>query len=460
MNELPRRGERLERAVVIGGSIAGLLAARVVAPWFRDVIVVEKDAVPEGVATRQTVPQEHHVHLLLQRGKAIMDRLFPGFLRELEDEGAVVADLSHDILWFQAGVWKSRWPTGIEAHYCTRTLVEALLRRRLRHDAPNVRLVDKARIAGLGIAVGEGRITSTELRQDDGVARTLPVNLVVDAAGRGSRMPQWLEQLGYPKPEEELVAARLGYVSRLYQRSPDYQDKWKALLVFPKTPQDRRLAVISPIEGDRWLVTAGGWLDAYPAADEASFLAFLQALPVPDAYDVVSRATPAGDLKSFKMTGGVRRRYERLPRWPEGLVVLGDALCNFNPLYSQGMSVCAITCEALEAGMPSLVLGELTSKALQSRLSAAVDQAWDKAKASDARFPEIGGAPGIKGRALALYFDGLTRATATHRDAMVASLRVTNLLDDDRTLFRPRIAMQALAGAFQVMLHANAGASP
>jgi 2-polyprenyl-6-methoxyphenol hydroxylase-like FAD-dependent oxidoreductase len=424
-------------ALVIGGSIAGLLASRILSDHFAKVTVVERDDLPNTPTPRRAVPQEYHVHLLLQRGKRIIEDLFPGLMAELEAQGALVADLSHDVKCFQAGRWKGRWKTGITAHYCTRTLLEYVLRRRVR-AIPSVQLFDRseAQPVFLGPEVIGAKIIA--IGGSDRFERT---DLVVDASGRGSKSAHWLKDAGLTDVPTEEIITKLGYVSAPFLPSTGTPRDWKVLLCLPRLPQDKRMAVISPVEGGRWMVTAGAWFDQQPEPDHRGLLNYLRALPVPDLFEAVQSASPLDQPRRFRMLGGLRRRYDLVSRWPSGYLVIGDAVCSINPIYSQGMSVSALQAEAM--GKAIALHGDDLG-AVQRAICAAVETPWQQAAAVEHRFDGIGPAPGLAERLKRRYFDRL--AELSHTDPFVAMtmLKVNNLIAPADSLTCPDMVLRAI----------------
>lgn len=412
--------------------MAGLLAAAVLARHFDQVEVLEQDTLNGDDEPRDKVPQAHHVHLLLQRGKQAMEALLPGFLSELERQGSVIADLSHDVKWFHAGRWKNRWPTGLTAHYCTRTLLEQTLRRRVATIA-NVRLKQQIRVDRLRSlserVIGVEAVTANE-------HFSLDADFTVDASGRGSRLEEWLTAAGFQPPARELVPTHLGYVSRIYKARNDLRDKWRVLLIFPRLPADRRLCVISPIEGDRWMVTLGGWFGSYPEVSPSAFEAFVRSLPVPEAWNALSGAEPLGSPRRYTMIGGQRRTIDPALPWPEGFVVTGDALCSFNPIYSQGMTVCALEAEALAGEIRNYQAGICDIRALQQKIVAAATISWEQAKAQELRFPELSASLSLMQRIRFWYVDRLIDASAFDRRVLKSMLEVNNLVVPPSTIFQ------------------------
>lgn len=443
-------------AIVIGASITGVMSAKILSQHFAKVILIDKDAMPDAAAPRNTVPQEHHVHLLLHRGRQNMERLFPGFLAGLEDDGAQVVDLSHGVKWHLAGRWKNRWPTGVTAHYCSRTLVEHHLRRRaLQLDG--VELRQHCNVQDPIWNADNNRIIGLRVTRPDGSEEQIAADLVLDASGRGSAAPAWLRAQNYQEPETEHIVARLGYASRIYQRDPKWAGKWDVLLVTPRLPHDRRMGVISPIEGDRWMVTAGGWLGEFPQADETSFLSFLRDLPVPDIHDAISGSKPLSPVRRFALSGGLRRRYDRLERFPAGFFVLGDAVCSSNPIYSQGMSISSMQVMAFADRVEDFLSGRMTATTLFGHTVAATSSSWEQARSGDERFSEVRGAGVARNRWRDAYFDSLVQASHEDRAVTLALMRNTNLVENAPKLTGPDMVWRTFATTVRRRLNAFVG---
>jgi len=428
-------------AVVIGGNMAGCLSAEILSRSFERVTLIEKGDFYDESCDRKSVPQEHHVHLLLLRGKQILEALFPGFIAELEREGAVEADLGHDVKWYQYGRWKHRYKTGVTAHYCSRRLLDNLIRRRIQRNA---RIHVRSQTVVGDLLQVNGWICGVHL-DVDGKGEALSTDFVIDASGRGSHALQWLQRAGYSHPEaKEQVVTKLGYASRIYRRLPKYVDLWKILLVLPLPPQQRSMGVISLIEGDRWLVTTGGWFGDYPKPDPDQFLAHLAKLPVPDIHRIVSEAEPLSEVFGFGMSGSLRHRFDLFSRWPEGFLVLGDALCSLNPLYSQGMSLCAMEVDCLASNLDSWLAERIGTHHLQCRILSIVTPAWEMAKQEDLRFPETVGERSSSVRWNHWYGKHVGRLSALHRFTLRTQVEVSNLVAPGKRLYHPEIFGQVL----------------
>lgn len=447
---IPRR----DHAIVIGGSMAGLLAARVLADHFARVTLVERDRFPDGPIFRAGVPQSRHAHILLMRGRLLLEQFFPGIVTALRAAGAEIVDWPRDMLWLSPGGWSARYD-GIEMLTGSRELIEWSVRRRVA-ALPGMRFVERCDAAGLVATEDNASIAGVRLRHraatggSEGEAREeeLAADLVVDASGRDSQTPRWLEALGYPAPEQVTINPLLGYASRYYARPADLDLDWRGAL-FSGIPAAPRGAVLLPIEGNRWHVTVAGMGGDYPPTDDDGFLDFLRELRSPLLYDVLRRAEPLSPVVGYRRTENQMRGYERLTRRPERLVVLGDAACAFNPIYGQGMTVAAMSAELLGGCLRERRSdGGLTGLAadFQRRLARITGLAWLLATGEDLRYPTTQGPRPSRATRLAhRYLDRVIAATTDTPHVGRTFLSVAHFLIPPAALFAPRIAYAALA---------------
>ena len=265
------------RALVIGGSIAGLLASRVLSRRFDRVTIVERDRFPGGPTRRNGVLQASHQHIMLRRGTDILERLFPGIRGELVAAGAPLVDMANDAAWLTPFGWGVRFPSELVMLTCSRDLLEWSVRRRVA-ALPKVRFLQSAEVTGLlPAANGVDRVGGVKIRfrgERDGERgeEVLRADLVVDASGRPSRAPRWLKDLGYEPPQESVIDAHLGYTSRLYRIPKGFEPGWKGAYVQLAPPEHTRGGALLPIEGGRWMVTLAGTGGDYPPTDERGFL--------------------------------------------------------------------------------------------------------------------------------------------------------------------------------------------
>jgi flavin-dependent dehydrogenase len=450
---------RHRHAVVVGGSLAGLLAARVLSDHFDRVTLLERDRFSETPAARKGLPQGRHAHALLERGRRIMERFLPGLTGDLVRAGAEPLDFTRDVAWMSPYGWYVRLPGDLLLLASTRDLIDWGVRCRVA-VLPNVCIRQGAHVAGLIRGPGDGaRVTGVRLRSraaDDEVdycGVELAADLVVVADGRSSRLPEWLSELGYEPPEETVVNSFQGYASRLYRPPAAFASDWKALYIQQAPPGDPRGGLVSPVEGGRWLVSLVGGDGDYPPCDEAGFLAFARSLRSPALYEAIAAAEPLTPIAGQRATENRLRHYDRLGRSPDGVVAVGDAVCAFNPVYGQGMTTAALGAEVLDRWLreKSSHRGPGRGRVFQRRLARATAAAWQLSAGADYCFRTTDGPPqGRVARLTGGYLAGVMRA-ATRRPWVRRRLaEVLHLLRPPSALFGPgvlaRLAWDRLAG--------------
>lgn len=445
LSSLPRSRDH---AVVVGGSIAGLLAARVLSEHFKRITIIERDRLPQVPEPRPGVPQGRQGHVLLKRGQEILEQLFPGMHAELTSAGAILASMT-DQPWFTPAGWGVQFLSDLEFVCCSRSLLEWTLRQRVQNIA-NIKIGTAIQVAKL---LPSNDRTSVEgvLTQDRHQTQTLPANLVVDASGRRSAAPNWLVYLGYPMPQETVINAHLGYATRMYKLSPDLERDWQVLFLQAAPPKRLRAGTLFPMEGDRVLVTLWGGDHSYPSAEEADFLAFARALPSPVLAEALESAEPLSPIYCYRGTDNRLCHYDQLPQWPDNFVTLGDAVCACNPVYGQGMTIAALGVMALDQCLTKQLKqqpdGSLTGMAqhFQHQLAQVNATPWMLATSEDYRYSTtIGGSPSTGTWLLHRYIDQVVGVATHHVPTRLIMLEVFNLIKPPYWLFHPRIVGQVL----------------
>ncbi len=439
-----------KHALVIGGSIAGLLAARVLINHFERVTIVERDRLPDQPTPRQGVPQSSHVHVLLTQGQRILSQLFPGLADELTAAGAPTVDWIAD--WLTLGVWgwAPRFPSGLVGHACSRYLLEWMLYRRLAaYD--NLQFLAATQVTELLTDSNKSTVTGVRLRNLEVTqSEELAADLVVDATGRNSSMPKWLVALGYQPPRETVINSFLGYASRWYQRPEGFQADWQGLTVMFKPPDHPGGGVLYPVEGNRWIITLAGIGRDYPPNDEAGFLSFARDLRSPVIYEAIKDAQPLSPVYSYRGTENRLYHYEQLSKLPSGVVVLGDAACAFNPVYGQGMTVAALGALTLDECLHQQLGGEKGSlkgltQRFQKRLALVNANSWLMATGEDLRWPNTeGGQSDRMSRLMQRYIDRVLILSLDHREIYQTFGEVVHMLKDPTALFQAGILSQVL----------------
>ncbi|WP_426756758.1 NAD(P)/FAD-dependent oxidoreductase [Myxococcus sp. Y35] len=441
-------------AVVVGGSMAGLLSARVLADHFEKVLVLERDSLPEAPTARRCVPQGTHVHVMLDAGHRLLERFFPGLLQELQAQGAGLIDSSRDVAWHHFGVWKTRDTSGLPLLVCTRPFLEWSVLRRVR-ALPNVEVREGCSVEGLLTDASRSRVTGVRLRTAGGEA-PLEAALVVEATGRGSRAPQWLEAMGLERPEEEQVHVDLAYTTRLYEPPARFQGEWKVLMQYPCPPASWRSGFISSVEGGRWIVTLNGYFGDHPPTEDEGFLAFARSLRQPDLHAYLREARPLGPLTTHKVKDTRWRHYERLARFPEHWAIVGDAVCAFNPVFGQGMSVAARGAALLDDCLheqarraPGTLEG--VARRFRKRLPDIIRLPWFMGTSLDLQYPQALGRrwPGLG--VVQWYIRRLMERTS--RDAAVHHQfnRVLHLQTGLGAVLQPTVAVPVLADGVRAL---------
>ncbi|WNG40250.1 FAD-dependent oxidoreductase [Archangium violaceum] len=430
-------------AIVYGGSMAGLMAAGVLSRHFERVTLVERDRFPNGPMPRKGVPQAQHVHGLLTRGMDILAGIFPGIREDLESAGAEFLDVVETTAMFGAGSWRPRFHSGVSAASVSRLVLEWVVRQRLQALA-NVRILDGREAMGLKTSGDRTRVTGLQLQvPGGGQEETLEAELVVDTSGRGSRTPQWLEALGYPRVEETRIHVDVGYASRTYRKPSGFEPGWRSLALSPQLPRERRIGILQDIEDNRWLVLVGGWLgDSLSTADDVAFLEFARGLPQPHLYEAIKNAEPLGPIHLYRFPHSQRRHYERMSRFPEGLAVVGDAFCSFNPIYGQGMSTGAMQAEALGECLHQGVRG--ASERYRRRAGEILEGPWALATTGDLGFPEVQGKrpPGFG--LMSWYGNRFQQLAGYDEEAMRTFARVQHMIESPTAMFSPRMVFKVL----------------
>ncbi|MFE7776348.1 NAD(P)/FAD-dependent oxidoreductase [Streptomyces sp. NPDC057445] len=434
-------------AVVIGGGLAGTLAAAACIPYVDKVTIVERDELPDGPVPRKGLPQARHAHMLWSGGARAMEALVPGVTDAWLAAGAHRIPLPTGMVSYSPAGWYRRWHK--ESHFliaCSRDLLDWTVRDRVLKSSA-VRLLtgtEPQRLTGTS-----HRVDGVIVRLPDGAERHLAADLVVDACGRSSRAPQLLHGLGVPAPPEEEIDAGVVYASRLY-KAPAVVEHPPVINIQADARRRRpgQAATIVPIEGDRWFVAVSGTRGGAPTGDTSEFVDFALGLRHPLVGEVLSRAEPLGDVAVSRSTVNRRRYWEKPAAAPEGFVIVGDAVAALNPVYGHGMSVAALGALALRNQLErSDVRSAGFARRVQRAVARPTDVAWTLATGQDMHFP------GSKGRKPTAFDRLLQRYVNRLTLTAIGSFRVAKALTDVMTLqkgvaplVRPDVVLAALRG--------------
>ncbi|WP_445183030.1 FAD-dependent oxidoreductase [Pseudonocardia sp. Cha107L01] len=435
-----------DHGVVLGASMGGLCAGAVLAQTFQQVTVVDRDVLPEVGAVRRGVPQGRHAHALLPRGAQIIEELFPGILSELAASGVPVL---HDMaeFYFCTGghlLCSADHPLSPFAMYQpSRAHLEHSVRTRLR-ALPNVEIIPSCEAVGLTTNDGHRRVTGVRLLRNGGVEDSIEADLVVDATGRSGRARTWLSELGYQPPPEEQVPIDIKYVSRHLRVAPASLGRVKMVIIGAVPARPTTLFLLAE-EDDRWTLTLGGYGGHHPPTDPRGFLQFAQEIAPPHIFAAIRDAELLDELVPHRFPANLRRRYERMSQFPAGLLVFGDALCSFNPVYGQGMTVATLQAYALR---DCLAEGDTDLPRRFFRAAArSIDTAWQLVLGGDLALPQVSGRLPLTARLANAYLDRLFAAARDDSALVEQFARVSWLVDPPRKLLRPSIVRRVLAGS-------------
>ena len=442
-------------ALVIGGSIGGLLAARVLSDYFERVTIVDRDTFPTTPDHRKGVPQSYHAHALLASGQVILKGLFPDIMDDLRRDGALSAfNAIPFTLVSPAGKLPALKQPG-EFLAFSRFLLEWHVRNHLSHR-PGIRIVANTEVIGWLSTPDHARVTGVQVRERGQMASIdrLHADLVIDASGRHSQSLQWLVELGYEAPPEEIINSGLGYASRFYARPENFPSEWQALIINGRPPHNARAGLILPVENGRWHVSLGGFADHFPPTDEEGFLQWARDLPDPSIYETLRVAQPLTPIRGYRTPENRLRHFERVPRWPVGLIVTGDAVCSFNPIYGQGMTVSALDAMTLNRCLQEQQRspGANFEQHFQQALAKTVADAWLIATSEDLRWPGVtlrGARPTPGLELLHRYMDLVLYSAVADRQITQAYMEVITMVNTPRSLAQPRMLARVFGSALR-----------
>ncbi len=384
-----------EQAVVVGAGMGGLAAAGALADHFERVLVLERDVLPSQATPRAGVPQAKHVHVLLAGGQHALFDLFPGFEDDLARTEAVALRAGLDV-WTERPGYDPfpRRDLGWDSYALSRAQLEFALRQRAQKTA-NVVFRERCRVEEC-VARSDGtRVTGVRCVTRDRKNETLKADLVVDASGRGGLTLALLDSIGQALPEETTIGVDIAYASAVFAIPDDAPRDWKGVFTFPQPPRNARGGLLFPLEGNRWIVSVASRHGDRPPGDPEGFMAFARSLRTSTIYNAIKHAEQLGDVARFRFPESAYRHYERLESFPTGLLPLGDAVCRFNPVYGQGMSVAAQEARALKrllaarAGAPDPLNG--LARPFFAEATALIESPWASAAVPDFVFPETRG---------------------------------------------------------------------
>jgi 2-polyprenyl-6-methoxyphenol hydroxylase-like FAD-dependent oxidoreductase len=436
------------RAVVLGGSIAGLFTARVLAEVYQEVLIVDRDRLVGVEGHRRGRPQGRHINAMLCKGRLVMEELLPGITDELIADSCPSGDMCDNVRWYFNGKRAVRRDVGLLALPATAPLMERHIRERVG-ALPRVSFAERREVLALTTTADRTRVTGVRLRNlVDETDETIAAALVVDATGRGSRVPVWLEELGYPKVREERIKIGLGYTTQHYRLTADPYGTDLAIIPVA-SPELPRGAIFTKTDHGHVELTAYGILDDHPPTDQAGFYEFVKTLGCDgDIYRALQHAEPIDEPVAYRYPTTQRRYYEELDRFPEGLLLTGDAITSFNPVYGQGMTVAALAAQVMRKYL-SPGRSPQARRFFADLAKNVIDPPWEMTNTVDLSFAGVQGRRTFKVKMGQAYLKLVQTATTRDSKVTAAYMRTAGMVDRPEALMRPQMIARVLKSSWR-----------
>ena len=432
-----------EDAIVIGGGIAGLLAARVLFTHFKQVMILEKDVYSNKPGPRNGIPQSSHIHILLMKGKQILTELFPKLEANLIAKGAHKIDLLADVKYQLATGVAMRFKSGMDTIACTRPLLECEIRNELLAQSQNIKIIDNARVVNLIKNPNDNKIVGVNAISNN-AAQDFYGELIVDASGRKSETIQWLEKIGFGRPKEIRINSFIGYATQKYKFPENLNLDWKSFIVPTNPPTNPRMAVIYPVEDNEFMLGLLGIGKTYPPTDAEGFLEFAKQIGIDDVKKTIENSEPVSSIFGYRETGSRKYLYEKMKVWPENFISLGDSVCAFNPIYGQGISVAAMCAktlgECLKSDGKTKTLEKGFAKRFQKRIAKVNSFPWLLGTIEDLRWSTTEGPrPNLVTKLMQKYVNEVMLLGPQSAIATRSFFTVLHMLKSPLVLFHPRV---------------------
>jgi len=444
-----------ERAVVIGGSITGLITGRVLSDFFDSVTILERDTIEDHPAVHKSIPQGHQAHALLHGGQRALDSLYPQLTELLLYSGAVpvrpgidaVVFLPNGKFYSLVGEMKEPCELADVIYAQSRGLLEHSIRQ-LTRAVRNLSFLSQVNVSELVYASGSVRGVKFRHQDNSNAPELFDADLVVDAGGRGSHAPAWLRSIGFDEPQQTIIGSDFSYTGGKFRlRNGDVSEKM--LMVPGRAPDFPKAAIVARNEDGIWLMSLGGRFGDFPPTDDSGFLAFAKSLYTPVMYDFLANSERVSDLVAHRFPTSIQRHYERLERFPERFLVIGDAICSFNPIYGQGMSSAALQAEALHQLLDQRAQDARGISGLAhdffSKAAEIIATPWALAAGADLAFPQTQGERPSDAREGAAYFAALQRLASEDLALVRLYTDVVGLLKPLSVLYEEPLRSRVIA---------------
>lgn len=435
--------EKRKQAIVIGGSIVGLATAKTLAESFTHVVVLEQDDPPQADHPRRYVPQSGLPHFLIRGGVMVAEQLFPGFCEDMKQNQITPIDETCDVSVSLHGVSLLTFPSGSYVYPQTRTHLEHYLYQRVQ-QIPQVEIRHNVRVRDLVWDEGGKQVLGVQLITGEQVRG----ELVVDASGRSSRLPYWLEQAGYPKPHTDTVHIDLLYAARIFRNKSDIAPSIRTRLVQDLPEKKGRTGIVVPIENNRWFVLLCGYHGDHPPKEPEGFLTFAKSLPSVEIARIIESLEPEGDILTYSFKESIWRRYDLLDSNPTGILALGDAVCSVDPKFAAGMTKGLQEVAVLQNLLRTSVSVEKLAHRFYQKARPFVESAWNIGASEDFL---LTGTTGDKPNHLSIlqrYNEWLVRSASYDPVVTKAFFQVLMLSRRATSLLAPLLLLRVLFNHF------------
>ncbi|MGG0240654.1 NAD(P)/FAD-dependent oxidoreductase [Bacillus rhizoplanae] len=429
----------MENAIVIGGSIAGKLAAKALSHSFQKVIILEIGEEWTEKTPRKRVPQSYHPHVLLKGGEEAVEALFPEIIPQLIEDKSIENNFTQDVKWHHFGYWKPQFTGDLTMVQQSRPMFEWHLKRRI-DQVSNIVTRYRMMVEQILIDEEQNKVYGVRVKNlETGAEEEIHANVVVDASGFGSKSVEWLQTYGI-QVKEEKVWIQLFYATRVFRLKTKKQLDWCNLLVSPSFPENPYGALIQTIEDDCFYVTFSGYANERAPQTDEEFFAYAQKLPVPDVRNFLEIAEPLSDIRIHKIPYQVRRRFDLVRHVPEGFLVIGDAHCRFDPVFGQGISVAAMEALELERCLrENKHLEKDFTYKFHKSISKLIATPWEMTTTEAFRISNIKGDRPLMQPFKQWYTKKVYRLSAFNPEIYIRLVNVMNLIRSPLHLFHPKV---------------------
>ncbi|MGX5620784.1 FAD-dependent oxidoreductase [Bacillus cereus] len=432
------------KAIVIGGSMAGKFAAKALSTSFKEVIIIEAGERWDGKSSRKRVPQSNHPHVLLKGGENAIEELFPNITNELIEAGSIVNNFTRDLKWHQFGLWKQPFIGEVHMIQQSRPLLEWHIQKRI-HQISNITIKYETLVKGLLVDAKLNKVCGVKVKYlETNTQEEVHADLVVDASGFGSKSIEWLREYEI-EVQEEKVRIDLFYATKMFKLKENEELDCCNMLMSPSFPDNPYGVLIQTIEDNRYFVTFSGYANEKAPQTDDEFYDFAENLSISNVIDFLNKAEGITNIKTYKIPYQVRRRFDLVNNVPEGLLVVGDAQCRFDPVFGQGVSVAAMEAHQLQLLLQDRKqLDKTFTQQFYKKATTIIETPWDMTTTEISRHPQLKRELTTKQKFQLWYTKQIYRLSASNSDVYIRLVRVMNLIRNPFHLFHPKVLLSIL----------------